>query len=140
MPALKLPCFCATLRQAARVLTSMYDERLHAAGIRATQFTILQALDVLAKARIADLEDILAMDQTTLTRNLALLARRELISVVDRPSGREKAWGLTKEGANILAKATPLWEKAQAEVKSKLGAQNARALRNDVFNLAAAFT
>jgi DNA-binding MarR family transcriptional regulator len=138
MSTLKLPCFCATLRQASRVVTSLYDERLQSAGIRATQFTILQALDFASTARIADLESILAMDQTTLTRNLALLARRNLVCVVDRPSGREKSWGLTKQGAELLAVATPLWESVQSEVKAKIGAQRARALHTDVFNLAAA--
>jgi hypothetical protein len=65
-----------------------------------------------------------------------LLARRQLVSVVDRPSGREKSWGLTKQGAELLAVATPLWESAQTEIKTKIGAQRARTLHTDVFNLA----
>jgi DNA-binding MarR family transcriptional regulator len=121
-----MPCFRATLRQAARVLISLYDEHLQSAGIRATQFTILQALEFTSTARIADLESILAMDQTTLTRTLALLARRGLVTVVDRPSGREKSWGLTKEGAKVLAVATRLWESAQSEVKARIGAHRSR--------------
>ncbi len=86
--AVKLPCYCATLRQATRALTTLYDRHLDAVGVKATQFAILQALDYMGQARNRDLEGAMTMDQTTLTRNLALLAREGLIAVVGRPSGR----------------------------------------------------
>lgn len=138
--AVKLPCYCATLRQATRALTTLYDTHLSPAGVKATQFAILQALDYTGQARNRDLEGALTMDQTTLTRNLALLAREGLISVVGRPSGREKAWGLTTAGSEVMAKAKPLWEQAQAEIRSRLGAQRTRALHGDVFDLVSAIT
>lgn len=138
--AVKLPCYCATLRQATRALTTLYDKHLSAAGVKATQFGILQALDYMGQARNRDLEGALTIDQTTLTRNLALLAREGLIAVVGRPSGREKAWGLTPGGSELLTKAKPLWEQAQAEVRSRIGVQQTRSLHNDVFELVSAVT
>jgi DNA-binding MarR family transcriptional regulator len=138
--AVKLPCYCATLRQATRALTTLYDKHLSGTGIKATQFVILQALDTVGAARNRDLEGALAMDQTTLTRNLALLAREKLIAVVGRPSGREKSWGLTSKGAETLERATPFWETAQGEIRSRLGAQRTRSLHNDVFELVSAIT
>lgn len=138
--AVKLPCYCAALRQATRALTTLYDQHLRAAGVKATQFAILQALDYMGQARNRDLEGALTIDQTTLTRNLALLARDGLIAVVGRPSGREKAWGLTAHGSELLAKAKPLWERAQAEIRSRLGAQRTRAFHSDVFELVSSIT
>ena len=138
--AVKLPCYCATLRQATRALTVLYDRHLSSAGIKATQFAILQSLEFLGQARNRDLESALAMDQTTLSRNLALLARDKLIAVVDRPSGREKAWGLTAQGTDVMATAKPLWEQAQAEIRSRLGARQTRALHSDVFDLVNSIT
>jgi DNA-binding MarR family transcriptional regulator len=138
--AVKMPCYCATLRQATRALTAIYDKHLSAAGVRATQFTILQALEILGRARNRDLESALAIDQTTLTRNMALLARDRLIGVVERPSGREKAWGLTSAGVKLMAQAKPLWESAQSEIRSRVGAQRARSLHGDVFELVSAIT
>lgn len=138
--AVKLPCYCATLRQATRALTTLYDKHLSATGVKATQFAIMQALDYMGQARNRDLEGTLTMDQTTLTRNLALLARDGLITVVGRPSGREKAWGLTPAGSELMAKAKPLWEQAQAEIRSRLGAQRTRSLHSDVFDLVSAIT
>jgi DNA-binding MarR family transcriptional regulator len=138
MSTVKLPCYCATLRQATRVLTAFYDDRLSPTGVRVTQFTILQALDLLKSARILDLEGPLAMDQTTLTRNLALLAKRGLVAVIARPSGREKCWGLTKSGRKAFEQALPLWETAQAEVNKRTGVRNMHALHEHIFELAVA--
>lgn len=140
MSTVKLPCYCGTLRQATRALTNLYDKRLQSAGIRVTQHTILRALEIKPRARIRDLEGALAMDQTTLTRNLALLERRGLVEVVARPSGREKCWGLTAEGKSTLAAAKPLWERAQAEVRDRLGTKRARSLHDDVFDLVTSFS
>ena len=138
--AVKLPCYCATLRQATRALTTLYDKHLSAAGVKATQFSIMQALEYMGQARNRDLEGALTIDQTTLTRNLALLARDGLIRVVARPSGREKAWGLTPAGAELMAKAKPLWDMAQSEIRSRMGAQQTRALHGNVFELVSAIT
>lgn len=140
MTTVKIPCYCGTLRQATRALTSFYDDQLRLAGIRVTQFTILRAVEVKSGARIRDLEDILAIDQTTLTRNLAILNRRKLVAIVERPSGREKCWGLTPQGEAVLAAAKPLWEAAQSEVRSRMGALRVREFHSDAFRLAAAFS
>jgi hypothetical protein len=39
-----------------------------------------------------------------------------------------------------MAKAKPLWEQAQAEVRSRIGAQRTRVLHGDVFDLVSAVT
>src|ERR1700683_2619174 len=71
MPALS--CMCATLRRASRVLTQHYDEEMRPLGLRATQFTILQALSLVGEISQGRLGEILAMDSTTLTRTLEIM-------------------------------------------------------------------
>jgi hypothetical protein len=68
------------------------------------------------------------------------VSRAGLITVIARPSGREKAWGLTAAGSELMAKAKPLWEQAQAGIRSRMGAQRTRALHGDVFDLVSAIT
>jgi hypothetical protein len=36
-----LPCYCATLRQAARAVTVLYEDMLADSGLHATQYTAL---------------------------------------------------------------------------------------------------
>jgi hypothetical protein len=40
-----LPCYCATLRQAARAVTVLYEDMLADSGLHATQYTALQLLE-----------------------------------------------------------------------------------------------
>jgi DNA-binding MarR family transcriptional regulator len=71
-----LPCACANLRRAARIVTQRYDQHLQPAGIKTTQFTLLQALTRAGNISQGHLGDLLGLDSTTLTRNLALLRRK----------------------------------------------------------------
>src|SRR5260370_41963200 len=71
-----LPCMCASFRRASRTLTQLYDEALRPVGLRATQFTILQALFLAGEVSQGGLAQILAMDSTTLTRTLRIMAGR----------------------------------------------------------------
>jgi DNA-binding MarR family transcriptional regulator len=130
-----LPCYCATLRQASRVLTSIYDNHLRAAGLRVTQFTLLQALHLAPGSRIVDLVDVLAMEQSTLTRTVSILQANEWVQVVDRPSGREKCWELTVQGLLVFEMATPLWQEAQKLIEQRYGQEQMAALHNSLFEL-----
>jgi len=53
-----------------RVVTQLYDDCLRPSGLRVTQFSILAAIARLREASLKQLEDELAIDQTTLTRSL----------------------------------------------------------------------
>ena len=64
------PCVCNTLRMVTRVVTQLYDDCLRPSGLRVTQFSILAAIARLGEASLKQLEDELAIDQTTLTRSL----------------------------------------------------------------------
>src|SRR6201996_4553341 len=75
-----LPCMCANLRRASRALTQLYEEALRPQGLRATQFTVLQALSLAGQVTQGVLGQILAMDSTTLTRTLDIMERRGWIA------------------------------------------------------------
>ena len=115
------PCVCATLRRVTRAVTQMYDDALRPSGLRATQFSMLATLARLGEANLRQLEDAMALDQTTLTRGLNLLERDGLIERVPHPDGRVKALRLTAKGRKTLEIARPLWAKTQATVLGELG-------------------
>ena len=78
--AIRLECYCASLRQATRLISQKYDAALAAADLTVTHFTLLTALQENPRARASDLVDVLAMDQTTLSRTFALMERNGLIA------------------------------------------------------------
>jgi DNA-binding MarR family transcriptional regulator len=101
------PCVCSTLRMVSRAVTQLYDDMLRPSGLRVTQFSILGAIARLGEANLRQLEHMLAIDQTTLTRSLKLLERDRAIDRVPHPDGRVKAMTLTSKGRKALEAPRP---------------------------------
>jgi DNA-binding MarR family transcriptional regulator len=118
-----LPCACGALRRAARVVTRLYDDALGPSGLEAAQFGLLMALHALGTASHRDLADGLDLDGTTLTRNLSVLRRRGLMTAAPGEDRRQRRYALTDEGRAAVTRARPLWERAQATLRSHLGAE-----------------
>ena len=114
------PCVCHTLRRVTRAVTQLYDDALRPSGLRVTQFSILATIARMGEANLRQLEDALALDQTTLTRSLNLLERDGVTERVPHPDGRIKAMRLTPKGRKALEIARPLWARAQAHVLREL--------------------
>jgi DNA-binding MarR family transcriptional regulator len=119
-------CFCRQARMAARKITRAYDEALRPVNLRVTQFTLLVAVSYETPASITALADWLGMERTTLTRNLQILQHKGLVDVGRGGTGRGNRITLTPAGREMLARAYPLWEQAQAHIAEKLGAEGRR--------------
>ncbi|MFB3921346.1 MAG: MarR family winged helix-turn-helix transcriptional regulator [Terriglobia bacterium] len=118
---LELPCACASLRRATRVVTQLYDEELRGAGLRATQFTLLQALERAGRITQGRLGELLAIDSTTLTRTLRLLIGKGWVRSVPGQDRRERHLQLTPAGRREFDQARPHWERAQHRLRLALG-------------------
>ena len=82
--AVRLPCACANLRRADRVVTRYYDAVLRPSGLHVTQFTLLQALNHASEISQKQLAELLEIDSTTLTRTLAPSAAERMASLRGR--------------------------------------------------------
>ena len=118
---LALPCACAATRLAARVLTGVYDQELRPSGLQATQFGLLAALDRDAGASQEQLARWLAMDQSTLSRNLKGLARKHWVTHEVLPGTRSARYHATAAGRAALTRARPAWQRAQKRVERAMG-------------------
>jgi DNA-binding MarR family transcriptional regulator len=112
---------CATFRRASRALTQSYDQGLRPAGLRATQFTVLQVLSRVGEVSQGTLGEILAMDSTTLTRTLRIMVREGWIAERRGKDRRERLLRLAQTGRLQFQRARPAWEKAQAQLGRRLG-------------------
>jgi len=130
-------CTASGLRGAARAVTRIYDEVMAPSGLRGTQLSLLVALSLTGGAPIARLADELALDRTTLTRNLAPLERDGLVTSVAGADRRVRMVGLTAEGRRTLSRALPLWEEAQRRVVAALGKRRWRELMDGLAAAAA---
>lgn len=123
-----LPCACANLRRAARAVTQRYDAALRPAGLRATQFTLLQVLERAGGLTQGALGTILATDSTTLSRTLQPLVAAGWVRSTTGADRRLRHVALTAAGRRKLAQATPRWEKVQRHLRDRLGGPRWQAL------------
>jgi DNA-binding MarR family transcriptional regulator len=121
---------CASFRRASRALTQHYEAALRPLGLRATQFTLLQALSLAGEVSQGTLGDILAIDSTTLTRTLAIMERRGWIASRSGEDRRERLLSLSKAGRAEYNRALPHWEEIQQELRARLGNKRWNALLN----------
>ncbi len=114
-------CTIFNLRKAARTVTHLYDEMLKPSGLRSTQYSLLTVISMGEAETISDLAHQLVMDRTTLTRNLKPLQSQGWIKRVPGEDRRTRAWTITAQGRKALARALPLWQKAQKDTVNLLG-------------------
>ena len=113
------PCTCVTLRRASRAITQVYDLALAPVGLLVTQFSLLRAVERLAEPSITALAGRMALDRSTLTRNLSVLADEGLLRIAKR--GRTRTVTLTPKGMARIAQGLELWRQAEARVSKELG-------------------
>ncbi len=116
-----MDCACFNLRKTARAITQLYDEALRPSGLRCTQFSLLIATTMLEPVTVTHLAEVVVMDRTTLARNLMPLEKEGLMKVTPGDDQRTRIVTLTLRGKEVLLRALPLWEKAQARVVGGLG-------------------
>ncbi len=116
-------CTCLRVRRAARRVTQLYEHALEPAGLTANQFSLLSFLYNAGVAgsnglSIGAIADWLAMDPTTLNRNLKPLAAKGLVKNAPDPAdGRVRIVLITDKGRRTLRGALPIWRGAQARVE-----------------------
>jgi DNA-binding MarR family transcriptional regulator len=131
-------CHCLAIRKAARHVTGHYDRALARAGLRTTQFSILQRIARSGSRTINELAADMALDRTTMGRNLRPLERDGLIALTPDPEDRRRrALTVTPAGITRLDEARRLWAEAQSTFEAAYGAAPSQALRETLAGLVA---
>ena len=113
-------CLVLNTRMAARAVTRRADHKLRGFGVTAAQFNILGALASHPGRSITGTANALAMDRTTLSRNLALLERKGLVTSAPAGHGNGRLGALTTQGRQTFDSIVPEWRRSQAELRAML--------------------
>jgi len=132
-------CACDQLRRATRGVTQVYDNAVGPSGLRITQLPIFVGLASEGDLPLTVLADALALDRTTLTRNLKVLEDRGLIRTYEREDdARVRMVSITLEGSTMLTGALERWEAVQEFVESQFGRDRLEALGDELAALSEA--
>jgi len=113
-------CVVLNARMAARAVTRLADRNLRPYGITAAQFSILTSLLDHPGRSVTQLASAIAMDRSTLSRNLTLLERRGLVTTAPAERGNGRVSALSEAGNKVLAAAIPQWRAQQATLRGAL--------------------
>ncbi len=113
-------CIGYRARAAARAVSKVLDSRLAAVGLRATQFSVLIAVNQEPEASVATLARSLDLEASALLRNLAVLERQGLVTSDDGRGRRGKTMKLTSKGLALVKKGAKVWRKAQNDLALEL--------------------
>jgi DNA-binding MarR family transcriptional regulator len=127
---------CFAIRQAARYISQLYDRHLGRAGLKITQFSIMNRIRRKPGITMKELAKAMVMERTTLVRAIQPLQRDGLVhSDVSETDRRALNMSLTPAGLAKLEAARSHWDAAQDEFESRFGAQRAALLRQELFDL-----
>jgi DNA-binding MarR family transcriptional regulator len=116
-----LDCTCFAARRSARTITQHYERHLKSTGLSVAQFTVLAVLQLAGPQVLSRLADQMAVERTTLTRNLRPLLKRGLVSESTTGDRRVRLLAITKQGTAAATAALPRWREAQESIARSLG-------------------
>jgi len=116
-------CAGMRVRRAARTISEFYNEVMASSGLHANQFVMLVPPYLKPEMTVSELAQIMALDRTTLARNLKVLEDRGLLTLLPGEDQRTRVIHLTEQGQQAMMEALPLWERAQQQVIAQLGAE-----------------
>lgn len=117
-------CLVLNTVMAGRAMTRHYDKVLKPFGISVVQFTVLMVLRNARNRSMNHMAADIAMDRTTLLRNIEVLMRMGLVEARPVTRGYGRDFSLSEAGRALLAEVIPMWRDAQNEIRQRLGAHD----------------
>ena len=132
-------CLCGNMRMAARAVTALYDGYLAPSGLTAAELSVLWCVVSAQPLSMQQIAEFLAMEKSTVTRNVAHLRVRNLLKVAAAgKDARMKQVSITRVGQETFVRALPHWKAAQKAAAKALGGPLFRSLVSGSLDLARA--
>jgi DNA-binding MarR family transcriptional regulator len=113
-------CVAMRVRLLNRRITRLYDAALRPYDVTTAQLNILVALALAGDARATDVAAALAIEKSTLSRNLARMVERGWLSATEDARGTGKTLRLLAAGRTLVERAMPAWKGAQRQARREL--------------------
>ena len=115
-----MDCFAFDTRRTARAVTNYMNGVLKPFDLTTAQFGLLMAVDKRPDSSLREISVNLLLDESTMTRNLAVLERRGLVQSEGGRGRQGKKVSLSAEGHALLEACTAKWRAANQELEARL--------------------
>lgn len=131
-------CICSNLRRSSRAVSNYYDSLLgQVSDIRVSQAIVLVVLYLAGPQTIHELAEMLALDRTTIGRNVRPLVQQGLLTLMSGSDQRTRVVTLTTQGEETLLRLVPQWEQAQTHMVTGMGQEQVVAFLAQLSRVAA---
>lgn len=120
-------CLAGRMRRLTRIVTRTYDEALRPLGLSVGQLSVLVAISNGGRTSTRLCRN-LGLEQSSLSRNLALMKRRGWVQAERGRDARSLELRLTKKGDALISRALPHWRRAQRATSRLLGTEGSALL------------
>ena len=113
-------CVAYRTRRLNRQVTSIFNDALRSSPLSITEMNLLAPIAANPGVQPSALATAMAMDKSTLSRNLARLSDRKYIRIAAQPDDRGDSLWLTEQGQDVFVATVPAWREAQERVAALL--------------------
>ena len=114
-------CIGANIRSLSRIVDNYYRNCLEGFNITENQMTILFTLSKTGKIEQGKIGEALALERSTISRNIKLLEKKELLT---RTTDYRPEVELSKKGKDLVVDLLPHWNKVMDELTNKIGVES----------------
>ena len=122
-------CLAVRARMLARAVSSAYDNALADLGVTISQVNIMVAVGHFESCTPSRIGRLLAMERSTVSRNLRAMLERGWLAPESGQGGRLRSISLTNRGVRKLEALLPAWHRAQQQAASLVGDAGVSSLR-----------
>ena len=130
-----LDCLAVRVRMIARAVSSLYDHAVAGHGVSIAQVNLLAAIGKLGVCSPIFLGDLLQLERSTVSRNLALLIKNGWVEAVSSDAKGLREVRLTSLGLEKINSVMDDWRTAQDQARKLLGDVAVEAVRGFAINL-----
>ena len=120
--AMRDGCLGVRISRLHRMVARHFDHALRPLGLTLPQLEILAVLMMRGSLKPSAVADALAVERSTISRNLSVMEKKGWVAIESMPSGRAASVAITQQGVAVLARAKMAWTEAQAYVVHLIGA------------------
>ncbi len=113
-------CLALRIRRVDRALSRIYDGALRPHGMTIAQLGLLTATTLSGPVQPSRLGEILDLEPSTVSRNVARMLSKGWISATAATDGRSKLLAITRRGEDLLSEALPAWRRSQKQARGLL--------------------
>ena len=113
-------CYATQFRRSANAISRIYDDELRPTGLKISQFSLLRALRRLGETTMTEIAIDVALDKTTISRNIKVLIDAGWVETGTQEDARFKTARLSKSGTRKLVQAEVHWRRAQQRVEKEV--------------------